>query len=367
MTQPRDSRGARTFKARYFTSREVYDLETHRIFARHWLAIGRASETPIAGAIRRWSTADDDFLIVRDDDQRIRCFANVCRHRGTRLCDEDQPSPRRAIQCPYHGWTYGLDGQLAAAPNMTDAAGFVPSEWPLFEQPISVWQGFVMLHRDSPVAPPEESFATLHRRLAPWGLEGLASAAAIEYDVRANWKLIFQNYNECYHCPRVHPQLNRKTSFRSARNDHEQGPVLGGPMQLADEVQSMTEHGRFCGVPFPGLDGELRRQVFYYSVFPNLFISPHPDYVMTHRVDRVAVNHTRITCEFLFHPEAVARDDFDPTPAVAFWDQVNREDWRVCELSQQGIASTAYQPGPYSNLESNLVAFDQHYLAELHG
>ena len=103
----------------------------------------------------------------------------------------------------------------------------------------------------------------------------------------------------------------------------------------------------------------------YYTLFPSIFLSPHPDYVLMHYIERVAVDATRVVCDFLFHPEAMSDPSFDPQPAVSFWDQTNRQDWRVCELSQQGIASTAYEPGPYANLESVLAAFDRYYLDQL--
>jgi Rieske 2Fe-2S family protein len=140
---------------------------------------------------------------------------------------------------------------------------------------------------------------------------------------------------------------------------------LGGPMRFAEGVESNSESGRACGVPFAGLDPHERRRVYYYSLFPTMFLSPHPDYVLVHRIERLGVAQTRVVCELLFPPEAVARPDFDPTPAVNFWDETNRQDWRVCELSQQGVSSAAYAPGPFSNLESIVAAFDAHYLQVL--
>ena len=174
----------------------------------------------------------------------------------------------------------------------------------------------------------------------------LRSAKRIEYDVRANWKLIFENYSECYHCPGVHPMLSKISPYDSAENDLAEGPFLGGFMSIA-KGGSLTMSGNACALPVGDIKGEDHHRVFYYSIFPNMLLSMHPDYVMVHQVWPQAPDRTLIVCDWFFHPDAFAREDFKPNDAIEFWDLTNKQDWHVCELSQQGIASRGYEPGPY--------------------
>jgi Rieske 2Fe-2S family protein len=164
----------------------------------------------------------------------------------------------------------------------------------------------------------------------------------------------------------VHPALNALTPYQASDNDFTSGPILGGPMYLADGVESMTRTSCHIAAPRPRLDSRQRRSVYYYTVFPSFFLSLHPDYVMIHRLQPVAVDRTLVHCDFFCHPDEVARPSFDPAPAVEFWDLTNRQDWHVCELVQQGAVSREFRPGPYAELESVVAAFDRHYLGQVH-
>jgi glycine betaine catabolism A len=217
-------------------------------------------------------------------------------------------------------------------------------------------------------------------KFSHWNLPKLRSAKRIEYDVRANWKLIFENYSECYHCPGVHPTLAKLTPYDSAENDLAAGPFLGGFMPIT-KGHSLTMSGNACALPVgeiksedhehelatasPSCGGhEQGERVFYYSIFPNMLLSLHPDYVMLHQLWPQLPERTLILCDWFFHPEAAGVSDpsYNPDDAIEFWDMTNKQDWHVCELSQQGIASRAYQPGPYSARESIPAAFDREYL-----
>lgn len=358
----RSSHGALTLPSRYFTEREVYDEECSRIFSTHWLCVGRSEEIARPGASVLRSIEGASLLLVRDHDGSARCFYNVCRHRGTQLCTKDESQFSKSIVCPYHSWSYDLTGRLVSAPNMDQVDGFDPDHWGLRPVRIAECQGFLLVNFATDPRPPETALGPLVGRLSDWSVSELVLAHRLRYEVVCNWKLLFQNYNECYHCPRVHPSLNAISSYDTAANDYDEGAVLGGPMVLADRVASMTNDGSACGQILPNLSEQDRRRVYYFSVFPTMFVSPHPDFVMTHRLGRIAPDRTRIVCDFLFLPEDIDRGDFDPSPAVEFWDQTNRQDWHVCELSQRGVSSRGYEPGPYSNLECTLAAFDRHYL-----
>jgi Rieske 2Fe-2S family protein len=170
---------------------------------------------------------------------------------------------------------------------------------------------------------------------------------------------MFENYSECYHCPGVHPQLQKISPYDSSKNDLREGPFLGGFMQI-NPGKSLTMSGNACAA-FVGKIEDLQ-QVFYYSIFPNMLLSLHPEYVMVHQLWPQSPERTVIVCDWFFHPDAFRHKKFSPHDAIEFWDTTNRQDWHVCELSQQGIASRAYQPGPFSSRESIPAAWDRYYL-----
>jgi Rieske 2Fe-2S family protein len=361
--------GAKTLAQRYFVSPEFFSEEQDKIFSTQWVLVGHQSQVAKAGDYFTSEVAGESLIIVRDKAGDARGFYNVCRHRGTRLC-EDESGRFRAIQCPYHAWTYGLDGRLIGAPHMDDVPGFNKAEHSLHAVNLALWEGFIFVNlADSRNASTqrggyislEEWFAPLAGKFTHWNLPKLRSAKRVEYDVRANWKLIFENYSECYHCPGVHPTLAKLTPYDSAENDLCEGPFLGGFMPIT-KGHSLTMSSKACALPVGDIKGEDHARVFYYSIFPNMLLSMHPDYVMVHQLWPKSPECTLILCAWFFHPEAFDRPDFHPDDAIEFWDMTNRQDWHVCELSQQGIASRAYQPGPYSPRESIPAAWDREYL-----
>ena len=353
----------RTLPGAYYTSDAIFREEGDRIFARRWVCVGRASGIPAPGDYVLTEVAGESLIVVRGGDGVVRAFYNVCRHRGTRICEGAAGRFAGSIQCPYHAWTYGLDGRLLGAPHMADVPWFDRSEYPLHEAAAAEWEGFVLVNLADRPVPAETAMAPLRGKLGAWRLADLRPVRRLEYDVRANWKLFFQNFSECYHCPRIHPELIRLSDYRSGANDLVEGPILGGYMSIERDGGSLTLSGAAaCPQPLPGMGAEDRARVYYYSVFPNLFLTLLPDYAMWHSLEPLACDRTRITCEWLFAedaPETGAQD------AVAFWDVTNRQDWHVCELAQQGIASRAYTPGPYAVQESLLAAFDRELLSAL--
>lgn len=366
---------AKTLPQRYFVSPEIFAKELGAIFSTQWVLVGHESQLVRAGDYfvqevlpspegDGMTGAGESLIIVRDQKGEVHGFFNVCRHRGTRLC-EDLTGHSAAIQCPYHAWTYALDGRLIGAPHMDSVPGFEKAEHSLHAVNLARWEGFIFVSlADAPV-PLEETFAPLAGKFIHWNLPKLRSAKRIEYDIRANWKLIFENYSECYHCPGVHPMLSKVSPYDSAENDLCEGPFLGGFMAIT-KGKSLTMSGNACALRIDHEhEHEQEERVFYYSVFPNMLLSLHPDYVMVHQVWPQSPDRTLILCDWFFHPEAFDRADFNPNDAVEFWDMTNKQDWHVCELSQQGISSRAYQPGPYSPRESIPAAWDREYLRAL--
>jgi phenylpropionate dioxygenase-like ring-hydroxylating dioxygenase large terminal subunit len=356
--------GAKTLPQQYFVSPEVFAREQEKIFSRQWVCVGHQSEIAKAGDYFVREVAGESLIILRDKGGKLRGFYNVCRHRGTRLREHRAAQACRhvtVIQCPYHAWTYGLDGRLIGAPHMDEVQGFNKADYPLHAVNLALWEGFIFVNLARASAPLEKWFAPLTGKFAHWNLAKLRSAKRTEYDVRANWKLIFENYSECYHCPGVHPMLSKVSPYDSSENDLCEGPFLGGFMSITKGA-GLTMSGKACALPVGDMRSEDHARVFYYSIFPNMLLSLHPEYVMVHQLCPKSPERTLILCDWFFHPEAFDRDDFHPSDAIEFWDMTNKQDWHVCELSQQGIASRAYQPGPYSPRESIPAAWDREYL-----
>ncbi len=342
-----------------FMCRERFDWELAALFGNHWICIGRDHELA-EGRYRAFELGNHRGFVVRDETGALRAFHNVCRHRGTQLLNcASGPLKNNHVACPYHAWTYKTTGELVGAPNMLDDPEFARGEFGLLRLDVESWNGFVFVRPGTGDQTIQQFFAELGPLVQNWNLESLVQADEIQYSVRANWKILFQNYSECYHCPTVHPELNQLTPYKGAENDLIAGPILGGPMKL-ENAETISRNGKYCAAPIRGLVGEQVQQVFYFTIFPAMFLSLHPDYVMVHYLIPKDVNQTEVRCQFLIDPST---DDsqLQIKQASEFWDEVNRQDWEVCELTQKGVESSAFVPGPYSRLESMVQAFDDHY------
>ncbi len=354
--------GSMTLPQKYYISNEVFEQEQKNIFKSGWMCVGHQSRILNAGEYFLANILGESIIVLRDKQNNIRAFYNVCRHRGTRICEESEGQFKGSIQCSYHAWTYGLDGTLIGAPFMKELEGFRWEDFPLRAAPIHIWEGFIFINlsMDSPESF-DEMYEPVLNRLQRWNVGGLKAHTRHVYEAAANWKYIFQNFNECYHCPTIHPMLNKYTNYTSAENDLVEGPILGGFMNITGG-DSMTISGRMCGLPLGDLTTGIEKRGFYYTLMPNLLINIHPDYLMYHMLLPVAPGHTTIVSEWLFNAESFDKPDFHPEDAVDFWHETNLQDWKVCELSQQGVSSQGYAPGWYSPRESLLAAFDREYL-----
>lgn len=357
--------GAKTLPGEYYASLEIFQQELDRIFYRRWICAGREEDVPEPGDYLVRNIGTESVLVTRDREGEVRALHNVCRHRGSRLCTEPRGRFSSAIRCPYHAWTYGLDGSLRAAPFMDGVPGFDPQSHGLHPVALASWEGFLFVSLADDPEPFEQAYQPLLGKFPGYNLPHLRVARQIDYDPRANWKLIFENYSECLHCPTIHRALVKQSPAESGRNDLVSGPFLGGYMDVTSESGSLSATGRACAIPVGELPEADRRRVYYYSLFPNVLLSLHADYVMVHMLWPIAPDRTLIECRWLFHAEAAAQPAFDPDDAVQFWDRVNREDWHVCELCQAGVSSRAYTPGPYSARESLSAAFDREVLRAL--
>lgn len=361
----RSAQGATGLQRKYVACSDIFELETQRIFNSSWICLARETELENGSGIIPLEFESHQLILVRCEDESIKAFRNFCRHRGSKLVTDDRCTKIGArIQCPYHAWTYDRSGKLVSAPNMDSVAQFESNEFGLKEVDCNCYGGFVWINFN-PDDSLQDFLQPLADQFADWSIADLVSVGELNYVVRANWKLIFQNYNECYHCPIVHPALNRLTPYKDASNLLESGPILGGPMRLAEDCQTMSLDGKAIASVLPNLSGEQKRCVNYFTIFPTMFLSTHPDYVLIHRIERTAVDTTVVNCQFLALPESRQAADFDPSRAIEFWDMTNRQDWEICELAQAGMQDPEYSPGPYSDLESVLAAFDRHYFDRL--
>jgi glycine betaine catabolism A len=331
-----------------YVDQAVLDWERRHLFG-DFVCLGLSTDLPNPGDQRAEPAGEGSVLLVRGEDGKLRAFANTCRHRGHELLPCGEQTAQKSIICPYHAWTYALDGTLAAAARYRHLD---KSQWGLTELPVTEWHGLIF----AGTLPSE--LAGLEDWIAPYEPERLVTASRIVYDAAANWKVLAENYHECYHCPAIHPELCRVSPPRSGENfASPAGAWIGGWMSLRDGMVTMSFDGASHGVPLRGLSGDQLRTVVYVNVFPNVLLSLHPDYVMTHRLVPLAPDRTRIECSWAFAPDAVAKPDFDPTYAVEFWDLTNVQDWAACESVQRGLASPYAKPGPLSLAEDGVYQF----------
>ena len=359
--KPRDVMppGSLTLAAPYYVDDRYFAREIERLFRRMWVCAGRMEEIDEPGRFVVRELAGDSIVITRSTADTVHAFHNVCRHRGTRLCTDTAGSFAGSIQCPYHAWTYALDGRLIGAPHMDEVPHFRKGDYPLHSVHVDTWDGHLFLNVDAEPPPLAAQLGDLPKKFHSWDMASLRLGRRIVYDVRANWKLIVQNYNECLHCPNLHPALNKLSHYLSGENEPLRSTYMGGRMDLRPGVDTLSIDGTCPRQLLPSLSAEDRRRVYYYAIFPNMLLSLHPDYMMVHTLWPIAPDRTINVCEWHFQPAELAQLNFDPSDAVDFWDMTNRQDWQVCELSQAGISSRAYTPGPYSNREDLLYAFDQ--------
>jgi glycine betaine catabolism A len=350
---------------------EILATELDRFFYRNWLCVGREEQLASKGDFITRQVGRESILLVRGSGGQVRGFYNLCRHRGTRVVLEAEGKGAHSFICPYHAWSYNLDGQLIGALHMQGQADFDRSEYGLHPIRVDSWGGFLWVNLEPKGPSLRESLGPFFARFERFPLADLRLGGHQEYEVEANWKILVENFSECYHCAPVHPNLNRLTPYTSGENDASfVGPkgrslFSGGFMQFTKDYQSMTRSGYTNRPLVPGMTAADRKRVYYYVVFPNMFFSLHPDYLMIHRTWPSSPTHSRIENEFYFTPAAMAAKEFDPSDAIDLWNEINLQDWTVCTLAQEGTGSRAWNGGRYSDKEVLVRDFDQFVTQEL--
>jgi len=339
----------------------VLAWELEHLFGRDWLCAGRAGFVNKPGEQAAVAVGGTSVLLTRGTGGGLHVHANVCRHRAHELLRSGTRAHRGVVQCPYHAWSYELDGRLRVAPRFEGVESFEAAELGLVPVRHAEWGGWVFVDLSGEAGPFDDHLGDLATIAEPWTPERLVAGATRTYDVAANWKLVHENYHECYHCPVIHPELCRVSAPMSGENfAAPAGAWVGGVMDLVPGVATMSFTGESSAESLPGLDARQRRIVLYVGLGWNLLISAHPDYVLTHRITPVAPGRSAVECEWLFPPWVVARPGFDPSFAVDFWDLTNRQDWAAIESVQRGLASPAFVPGRFSPDESAVHQFIGH-------
>ena len=350
-----------TLPFRVYLDEQVFAAERARLFAHQWFQVAREEDLPTPGDWRRVDVVGEQLLLVRGDDARMRGFANTCRHRGAELCPADGPltgHAGRVLRCPYHHWTYGLDGRLKSAPHLDD----VPPDVALYQVGVDTWGGFVFAClRPEGVPALAEQVGAADDRTRRYGLAALRRGARLTYDVAANWKVIVENYNECYHCGPVHPELCQLVpAFRRGGGS---GLAWEEGIPHRDGAWTFTASGTSARAPSRASASRSGSVTRASCVYPNLLLSLAADHVAAFTLSPRSAGQTTIVCDFLFALDEVASPGFDPSDAVGFWDLVNRQDWRIGESVQRGMRSFAADRGWFAPMEDESADIGRWYRA----
>jgi len=336
---------------------EVFAWEQRHFFDDQWMCVGRSEDLAEPGDQRAESLGTAGVLLTRGQDGVLRAFANVCSHRGHELLPCGTTARHGRVICPYHSWSYTLEGDVWTAPGFKDLADFDATEHGLAQLPCTEWHGLIFVDGSGTAPDLEAELAGLEPLVAPYEPERLRVAGTHDYVVASNWKILTENYQECYHCPMIHPELCEVSPPKSGDNYRSDGLWVGGTMDLREDMETMSLDGRSGGVMLRGLDAGGLRMVNYIYVFPNVLISLHPDFVMTHRLTPLGPASTRIECAWSFAPEALELPGFDPSYAMNFWDITNQQDWEACASVQRGLTSPHARPGPMGAEEDAVYQF----------
>jgi phenylpropionate dioxygenase-like ring-hydroxylating dioxygenase large terminal subunit len=352
-----------TLPGHWYADPEVFAAEQRRIFESMWFAVARTAELGRPGQFATRQVGTENVLVVRGRDGGLRAFLNVCRHRGARLCEPEAGEVRRAIQCGYHAWTYALDGPLVAAPNLTSMDDVDRTERGLLAVPLREHWGYawVCLAAEPPSFERDVIGAAAERLggadvIDAWQLDTLAVGRRIRYDVRANWKLVIENFMECYHCATIHPELTEV--LPEFADGYAAQYYVGHGADFADGVQGFTVDGREGVERIAGVDAEHDRKYYAVTVKPQVFVNLVPDHVIFHRMYPAAVDRTIVDCDWLYTPQVV-QSGTDVSHSVELFDRVNRQDFAACEACQPSMSSRAYAKG-------GVLVPSEHHIGEFH-
>jgi Rieske 2Fe-2S family protein len=366
-----------TLPSLYYYDPAHYQLELSRIWCRHWLYACRSADIASPRSFHTLAVGDQSILLVRGEDGVARAFHNTCRHRGAALCRESRGRfPAAGIVCPYHAWRYSLKGELLQTSSKAHGEGFALGDFPLYGLPVTEWNGFLFTALTDSPPPFSAAFDLPLSRLDDWRLADLVVGHRLTKTIRCNWKVFWENYNECLHCPGVHPRLAQLVpifgrALLERRDDptwqdhaDDEDPKFGGGLRAGAESWSMD--GKPAGVPFPGLSAADRKAGhIYMTSVPSVFIVAHVDYLRVVRLLPSGPEQTEMSIEFLFMPETLTDPQRDIMNAVEFTDIVMSEDAAICEVNQRGLHALPHRSGVLMPEEYAIRQFQDWVRAEL--
>jgi Rieske 2Fe-2S family protein len=338
-----------TLSGQYYTDPAIFALEQSHVFEDMWFCAVRSSDLPTPGSFQKVQVGRESVLVVRNRDGQLRAFLNVCRHRGAQICTEDSGTVKRALRCPYHAWTYDLDGRLIAAPNLTKMPDIDRVEYGLVPVALREWLGYawVCLAKEPPSFE-DDVVASVVERLGDvdsidhYQLDSLSVGRRVTYEVQANWKLIIENFMECYHCATIHPELT--DVLPEFADGYAAQFFVGHGAEFGDDVQGFTVDGSEGFERLPGVAADQDRRYYAITVRPTVFINLVPDHVVFHRMFPVSADRTIVECDWLYSQDVVASGK-DVSRSVELFHRVNEQDFAACERTQPAMSSRAYAHG----------------------
>ncbi|MGU3433437.1 aromatic ring-hydroxylating oxygenase subunit alpha [Actinomycetes bacterium M1A6_2h] len=357
-----------TLGGEFYTSADTFAAEQERVFEAMWFCSVRSADLAGPGAFRRVTVGRESVLVVRGRDGALRAFLNVCRHRGAMICTEESGQVKRNLQCPYHAWTYGLDGKLIAAPNLgslkdDSGADLDRVAWGLIPVALREWLGYAWLClADDPPPFEDDVIGAVTERLGTaeavghYGVDSLALGHREVYDVAANWKLIVENFMECYHCATIHPELTEV--LPEFADGLAAQYFVGHGAEFGEDVRGFTVDGSDGFESLPGLDPEQDRRYYAITIKPTVFVNLVPDHVIVHRMFPMSADRTVVECDWLYAPDVVA-SGADTARSVELFHRVNLQDFDACERTQPAMSSRAYRNG-------GVLVPAEHHIGDFH-
>jgi phenylpropionate dioxygenase-like ring-hydroxylating dioxygenase large terminal subunit len=354
----------------YYVSAQIFEKEFAKVFSRQWIFIGHASRIPGIGDYVVQEFAGESIVVIRESADKINGFLNVCRHRGHSLCSATQGNLRKFV-CPYHHWTYGIDGALKQAPGSPDGSSFDYKDWSLKRVRIQAFHGFLFAWLGNS-EPPDlaQKFAGADSELKRYAVEDLKEIHRESYDIQANWKTLLENYLECYHCSGSHPELCKAMDLQAmyAGTDEWQDPYFTGILPLKAGMVTVSMDGQPVSTPlgeFADMPALPAGNGTGFGVVPTLSrVIVHVDHAVAHAIRPVSPGSVRWETCWYVHRDAVEDRDYELDKVIAVWRATNREDIALCENAYRGVTSRRFSPGPLDNKrESAIPAALRTYLA----
>ena len=351
--------------ARWFHDPEHYALEQKKIFARNWIHVGRMSDlAPMT--VRRVAVAGENLILVKDQQGNATCFHNTCRHRGSELCAAEETRLKaKLITCPYHEWAYDLSGRLVRIPYATPTDDFKKEEHGLLQVNIKLWNGFIFVCLSE--QPPDFNLAPdlgAHA-LDNWPMADLITGHTYVEQMACNWKIFWENYNECLHCPGLHPELCEAVPIYKkgvmARNElPDWTPDQAVATELRPGAQTWSLNGKPCGPEFPDLTGEERAHgQTFVTLWPTMYVVAHVDYVRAVSLRPLGPEVTELRAQWLFPEATLKAKDFDLENVTGFATRVMQQDAAGCAMNQRGLKSSAFKAGRLMPQEFDVYNFHQ--------